>query len=181
MRKGIDYFVTAARIIITQRQQKPGQFSKQPVHFVWIGAGKIEPWSAHYYIDWDLRQENLQSKIHLLAPKKDLRPVFCGSDIFVLPSRQDPFPIVVHNAMAAELPIVSFRDAGGVPEMLEGGGAKLVPYGDILAFVQAIEEYIANEQGRLKDGQLNASLVAQSFRFDDYFAKLETEINTLSK
>ncbi len=177
MRKGIDYFVTAARIIITKRQQEPDKFSKQPVHFVWIGAGKIEPWSAHYYIDWDLRQENLQSQIHLLAPKKDLRSAFRGSDIFVLPSRQDAFPIVVHNAMAAELPIISFRNAGGGPEMVEGGGAKLVPYGDMLALVQAIEEYMDNEQQRLKDGQLNALLVAQRFRFHNYFAKLETEIN----
>jgi len=82
--------------------------------------------------------------------------------------------------MAAELPIVSFRDAGGVPEMLEGGGAKLVPYGDIIAFAQAVEEYIIDEQNRLKDGRLNALLVAERFRFRNYFEKLEAEINALT-
>ena len=179
LRKGIDYFTIAARILITKRQNNSERLAEPPVHFVWLGAGKIEPWSAHYYIDWDLRQENLQSQIHLLAPRKDLRSVFRGADIFVLPSRQDPFPIVVQNAMAAELPIVSFINAGGVPEMVEGGGAKLVPYGDIIAFAKDIEEYLANKQERLEHGQLNARLVAERFNFSDYFAKLKAEINTL--
>ena len=180
LRKGIDFFVVMAKMILAKWQQDPKKFHQRPVHFVWVGAGKIEPYSPYYYIHWDLRQENLQSQIHLLAPRKDLRPAFRGADVFVLPSRQDPFPIVAHNAMACELPIVAFEGAGGMPEMIAGGGARIVPYGDIIGFTQAVEQYLSDDQKRLDDGKLNAPLVAERFRFSDYFSKLETEINLLT-
>ena len=64
-------------------------------------------------------------------------------------------------------------------EMIEGGGASIVPYGDILGFTQAVEDYLTNEKKRIEDGQLNAPLVSERFRFSDYFSKLEVEINSL--
>jgi glycosyltransferase involved in cell wall biosynthesis len=179
MRKGFDLFILAARIVMSKWKKHPEKFSNRPIHFVWIGADSVERFSPHYYITWDIKQGNLSSYIHLLQSRKDLRPAFHGADIFVLPSRKDPFPCVVHDAMAARLPIISFDNAGGVPEMVEGGGAKIIPYGDIVAFAEAIEEYLTDNEQRLKDGATNAKLVAERFRFTDYISQLEKQIEKL--
>lgn len=179
MRKGFDLFILAARIVMSSWQKNPEKFSGRPIHFVWVGADSIERFSPHYYVTWDIKQGELGSYVHLLQSRKDLRPMFHGADIFVLPSRKDPFPCVVHDAMAARLPIISFDNAGGVPEMVEGGGAKIIPYGDIVAFAQAIEEYLVDGDQRLRDGQTNAALVAERFRFEDYMIQLEKQIERL--
>ncbi len=179
MRKGFDLFILAARIVMSDWQSNPGKFLDRPVHFVWVGADSVERFSPHYYITWDIRQGNLSSYIHLLQSRKDLRPAFHGADIFVLPSRKDPFPCVVHDAMAARLPIICFDNAGGVPEMVEGGGAKIIHYGDIVALAQAIEEYLVDSEQRIEDGRINAKLVAERFRFQDYMVRLQKEIEKL--
>jgi glycosyltransferase involved in cell wall biosynthesis len=179
MRKGFDLFILAARIVMSSRQKNPEKFSGKSVHFAWVGADSIERFSPHYYVTWDIKQGDLGSYVHLLPSRKDLRAAFHGADVFALPSRKDPFPCVAHDAMAAHLPIVCFDNAGGVPEMVEGGGAKVIPYGDILAFAQAIEEYLTNDTERQNDGQVNVELVAERFRFDEYMYELEKQIENL--
>ena len=49
-----------------------------------------------------------------------------AADIFVLTSRDDPFPLVVMEAMAASRPIVAFA-VGGVPEQLGDAGLLVRP------------------------------------------------------
>jgi glycosyltransferase involved in cell wall biosynthesis len=171
IRKGIDIFVHVAQVILKKVA------AEQEVHFTWIGAGRVINLSPHYYAFWDVRQAALTSRIHLLPPRKNLRPAFRGADLFVLPSRQDPFPCVVHNAMAAELPIVAFQDAGGVQEMLVDGGVKMIPYGDIMAFADAVFSYLTDAEERIRHGKLNAHLVRERFQFSEYISKIENALD----
>ena len=53
-------------------------------------------------------------------------------------SASDPFPCVVHEAMAAETPVIAFSGVGGAPEALEGGCGIIVPFGDIAAMAEAV-------------------------------------------
>ncbi len=48
----------------------------------------------------------------------DIKSMIKALDIFILPSRKEPFGIVLLEAMAAETPIVGVA-AGGVPEIIE--------------------------------------------------------------
>lgn len=73
----------------------------------------------------------------------EVGPLFARADLFVLPSRDEPFGIVVLEAMAAGVPIVATRTAGPL-EVLDADTAALVPIGDAAALADAIADLRAN-------------------------------------
>ena len=52
-----------------------------------------------------------------VVPNRDLYTYYCAADVFCLPSRREPFGIVLLEAGAAKCPIVATR-VGGIPEIL---------------------------------------------------------------
>ena len=57
--------------------------------------------------------------------------------MFLLTSREDPFPSVVLEAMSAGVPCVAFEESGGVPDLLrEYGAGCSVPLGDAAEMVR---------------------------------------------
>ena len=63
-------------------------------------------------------------------------------DIATLPSRDDPFPLVVLEAMALGKPVVAFA-VGGVPDQIGSGGVVVEP-GDVDAFAAAIVNLVSD-------------------------------------
>ena len=67
-------------------------------------------------------------------------------DVFVLSSRTEGTPMVIFEAMDAEVPIVATR-VGGVPDVLRADDALLVPSEDARALAHAIQSVRADTQG----------------------------------
>src|SRR5207237_517213 len=111
LRKGMDWFVDVARKTLSQHADN------KDIHFIWIGHGEDHSFSLYYYCNWDLLQYRVQDNVHFIGERVDLNPYFQGADLFLLTSRQDPFPCVVQNAMAAGLAVIAFDGAGGAPEL----------------------------------------------------------------
>lgn len=166
-RKGFDLF---SQIALATHHFYKGEAG--PAHFVWIGKGVSLPNSIAYFQEWDRQQTSLRDFIHFTPPTPDIRPFFHGSDIFLLPSRQDPFPGVVHNAMASKLPVVAFENAGGVPEMLAYGGGICVPYGDIIAMAQTLADLLRSPDKCREIGEHGHQSVTSSYLMKDYIEKL---------
>jgi glycosyltransferase involved in cell wall biosynthesis len=71
--------------------------------------------------------------VHLLGVRRDVPDVLNALDVFALSSSTEGLPLVVLEAMATGLPVVSTR-VGGIPNVLdEGDTGFLVPAGDELA------------------------------------------------
>lgn len=94
----------------------------------------------------------LEARARQLAPRvtvrfvgwvDDVAPLFAAADLFVLPSRDEPFGIVVLEAMAAGVPIVATRTAGPL-EVLNADMAALVDVGDVAALATAIANALAD-------------------------------------
>jgi glycosyltransferase involved in cell wall biosynthesis len=82
----------------------------------------------------------------VLDPRSFLR----SADIFVLPSRADPAPLVISEAREAGCAIVA-SNVDGIPELLDNGAAGiLVPVGDYRQLANSIISLIENP-GRLSD------------------------------
>lgn len=90
-------------------------------------------------------------------------PRYYGAcDVFVLPSIDEPWGLVINEAMCAGLPIVASSEIGCVPDLVrDGRNGRLFPAGNIVALADALRELIADAGLRDMMGQASRAIIAQ--------------------
>ena len=99
----------------------------------------------------DLQQEYGAENIHFIEFKKkdELKRYYQAADIFVHPTREDIWGLVINEAMAQGLPIISTNRCIAALELIENGkNGYIVPVGDIETLASKIEELLENESLR---------------------------------
>lgn len=90
------------------------------VHFVLAGPKKFEKYYQEllYFIN----QHGLENVIEIPGGiyGQEKREIFMESDLFVLPTQNDAFPLVILEAMRCGLPVIS-SPIGAIPEMVVDG------------------------------------------------------------
>ncbi len=101
-------------------------------------------------------------RVEFRGPVADTAPVYQEFDVFALSSRTEQMPLVVLEAMASGLPVVS-PDVGDVASMLAAPNRDLVtPRGDLDALAAALDRAISSPALRAGLGGANrARCVAQ--------------------
>jgi glycosyltransferase involved in cell wall biosynthesis len=122
-RKGTDLWFQVARGV---RELRPGL----DVRFRWVGRQK-GPWPGDLAV-----RTGVDDMVDMAGETADPYPQLARMDVFTLTSRDDPFPLVVLEAMALGRPVVAF-DVGGVREQLGDAGV-VVPAGDTGAMAEAV-------------------------------------------
>ena len=120
-RKGPDLFVQVAAEVVAGY--------KRPVEFVWVGAetraGEIRE------LEEMVAAKGLKGRVRFTGALATPLPYMLASDVFLLPSREDPFPLVCLEAADCGLPVICFADAGGMPDFVGSKHGAVVPYLDI--------------------------------------------------
>jgi glycosyltransferase involved in cell wall biosynthesis len=104
--------------------------------FFWIGANLNS--LEFEVVKEDLTKLNLIRYMEFLGKTDKLPDYFNAMDLFVLPSREDPFPLVVFEAAHFELPTVYFNKGGGIGEFLGSDAGVPVGYLDVEQMATAI-------------------------------------------
>ncbi|MBO0934779.1 glycosyltransferase family 4 protein [Fibrella aquatilis] len=177
-RKGNDLFVALARMV--------NQPAETPVYFVWVGMPKpqktAQPGAPTLYDElWlDVQKAGLTDRVHFIEPTPDVLRYMARFDIFLLCSREDPYPLVVLEAGLTNLPVVCFAGAGGAPELVETDGGVVVPYLDLTAMSHAIRQ-LANDAGRRqKQGQRLAEKIAERHQSERSMDQLMSLLKNLT-
>jgi glycosyltransferase involved in cell wall biosynthesis len=173
-RKGIDLFLAVAA-------DRAFDGLRRPVHFLWLGDGPADDGTALYWTRWDLKRlPHEAGRIHLLGSRSDPELFFRAADLFLMTSRADPFPCVIHEALGAELPVVAFGGSGGVDEMLSDGGGVLLPYRDTKAAVRTVLSFIRDEASRQEMGRHGRRVIEEKYDFNKYFVSIVKLIHELT-
>jgi glycosyltransferase involved in cell wall biosynthesis len=94
------------------------------------------------------------NRCHLNGPVEDVVKVYQESSIFVLSSRFEGFGMVLIEAMACGLPVVSFDCPAGPDEIIiDGVDGFLVPSGDVHALADKLMTLMSDEDLRKRLGQ----------------------------
>ena len=133
---------------------------------LWIaGTGSLETSLKNMVVTLGL-QDNV--KFLGFVPQAEVHALMEAADLFVLPSREEPFGIVLLEAMAHRLPIVASK-VGGIPEVLPSNDdVALVAADDAPALTQAMQAALANN--RLCDDN---RLYALDFSWDKQVQRFE--------
>jgi glycosyltransferase involved in cell wall biosynthesis len=137
--------------------------------FAWVGPALEDVRSR---VSEELNRMGLTERFRLLAPTNTLREVYAAADVFLLTSREDPFPNVVLEAMANGLPVVAFDGAGGFADLMRQTGATLAPYLDIKAMAGILCDYLRDEGMRRQIGRSGKERIDAEFGFKQYVGDL---------
>ncbi|HUL49084.1 MAG TPA: glycosyltransferase family 4 protein [Gemmatimonadales bacterium] len=107
---------------------------------------------------------------HGLLP--EMGRLFAALDVFVLSSRTEGTPIVLFEAMANGVPVVT-TDVGGVPDVVSPTEALLVPSDEPRALAAAIRETLADRARAAGRAGAAARRLQHDFAVEPWIAKYE--------
>ena len=131
-RKGPDLFVQVAAETVAGY--------KRPLEFVWVGAetraGEIRE------LEEMAAAKGIAGRVRFTGPVATPLAYMLAADVFLLPSREDPFPLVCLEAADCGLPVICFADAGGMPDFVGTEHGVVVPYLDATAMARALKNIL---------------------------------------
>ena len=117
-----------------------------------------------------LAQElKIDDKIHFLGHlnRAELLKHYADSDLFVLPTREDCFALVILEAMCSGLPIICSKYADGAYDLLENekNGFVIDPY-DTKKFRECIQRILKDKEIQ-KNMRKESEKIIEKFRFEN--------------
>jgi glycosyltransferase involved in cell wall biosynthesis len=122
---------------------------------------------------------HLTDRVRFVGWYDDPNVFFQEIDILCMPSRQESFGLVLIEALAQAVPVVT-SDAPGPAEIAAGGdNALVVPIDDAAALAAAIETLIDNQDLALKLGRHGQEHVRARYSFEVVARRLDDALTSL--
>ena len=117
------------------------------------------------------------TRVQLLGGRQDVRPLYAAADCFILPTRYDPFPSTVLEALAMGLPSIVGRRSGAAEILRSGEGGWVCEPGDVPGLAQQMRDAaqaVQTVRGAGVDNAAGAAARATSehYGIDDMARKL---------
>ncbi len=158
--KGHQYFLKAAASMIHS--------DMKDIHCLIVGDGVLRATLEQMARDLDI-----SDRVTFLGNQENVTPFLMISDLFVLPSLNEGFGLVIVEAMASGLPIVAAH-VGGVPEIvIDGETGRLVDPEDSDALKDGVLDLL-KDRTQLEDmGNRNRARAQNEFSLEQMNAKLK--------
>lgn len=127
--KGQEDFIRAAAIIASRRDD---------VDFVIIGEDKSRRGENRVAIETLIAGLDLATRVNLVGWQDDVSDILHELDVFVSPSRSEPFGLAILEAMASGVPVVASASEGALEIVEDGVTGRLVPIGEHELLAEAI-------------------------------------------
>jgi glycosyltransferase involved in cell wall biosynthesis len=162
--KGHDVLINAAAEL---------RSSRPDIRIAIAGEGPMRP-----RLERLIRAGGLEQSVSLLGHVADVRALLAAADLFVLPSLNEPFGIVLLEAMAAGLPVIA-TNAGGVPEIItDDQNGVLLPPAEAAVLSREISALAADAPRRRRLGDCARITVKERFALEDIIERTEEVYKT---
>jgi len=132
-RKGPDIFLQIANNIYKT-------YPELDIRFEWVGAES----SMTLGLLYEQEKFGLSNESIFIGSRQDMKEWFNSIDIFLLTSREDPFPLVVLEAIAVGKPVICFEGVGDIEKIVDSLPANVIPYNRIDLIIDRIMYYRTN-------------------------------------
>ena len=141
-----------------------------------IGDGPLKNWLIS-----EIAKRNLQNRISLVPSSKNIADEYLNSSIYMMTSRYEGLPMVLLEAQAFGLPIISFDcDTGPGDIVIDGVNGFLVEPFDVDTMLIRTKNLIEDETLRNRFSK-NALLSSDRFSEENIYSKWEQVFNELEK
>jgi glycosyltransferase involved in cell wall biosynthesis len=146
-------------------QAVAGHPSLAGAHILFVGAQDAE---TEAYVA-RLRQLaallGIANRVHF-STFRDPRPIYECIDVLAVPSWEEPFGLVVAEALAMQVPVVAYR-SGGIPEIVRSGiEGLLVSPRSVRELSQALFRLLDDSEARVRMGEAGRRRVLECFSSD---------------
>jgi len=108
-----------------------------------------------------IRKESLEQRVLLPGFQADLIGTLSALDIFVFPSRDEMYSLVILDAMCMGLPVVAARAGGTVLQIREGVSGLLYEVGNSADLASTLGRYLEDPELRKKHGSAARAFVIE--------------------
>lgn len=92
--------------------------------------------------------------------QRELPRVYAAADVFVLPSENEPWGLIVNEVMCAGLPVVVSAEVGCVPDLVRDGVNGIrVKARDVEGLASALERLLTDESLRARMGRASLKII----------------------
>lgn len=151
--------------------------SEKPWSLVLVGSGPEEK-SLREFVE---RKELLGVKFYPFQPLPELVSFYALAKTFILPSKSEPWGLVVNEAMACSLPILVSDRAGCIPELLQEGenGFSFHPM-DLNKMAELMSGFSEGEWDLARFGSASHAII-QDYGLDTYSEKIIHALTQIAK
>ena len=154
-RKGADLFARCAASVCDESNK-----------YVFIWVGNLDP---AFPVSDMAASGPAKGRLIFAGMKTDMSVYYNAADLFMLTSREDPFPSVVLEAMSCALPVVAFKGGGGyVDVIIPDRTGVLVPMEDVEALSAQVVRLLGDDALRTGMGKLAYEKIKDRAHFGEY-------------
>ena len=111
-----------------------------------------------------IKQLNLEERVQVLGDRRDVSDLLAQSDIFVLVSKWEGFPLTILEAMRAGVPVVA-SGVGGVPEAVKEAKTGYLVHSS-LDLHRALSKLLGSPEQRQEMGEAGRKRYERYFTFE---------------
>jgi glycosyltransferase involved in cell wall biosynthesis len=138
--------------------------------FIWIGIKKEG--ELFDQLKYDEKKLGIENEISWISPTNYAVEIINCCDVFLVSSREDPFPLVVLEAALCGKPILGFKNTGGVDEFIDDSCGIKVDYLNVFEMSKQITTL--NSQNIKKMGEKSRDKVLTKYNFEVSIKKIES-------
>lgn len=128
-----------------------------------------------------IRERNLGQTAQINPPSKQIGEEYAASSILVMSSHYEGFPMVMIEAMACGVPVVSYDFKCGPRDIIrEGDNGLIIPKGDINALAEGICRLIQEEELR-RSMSMKAQEVTTTYSEEKVMRRWITLFNSMAR